>query len=184
MIRSAHLTRLSVFIALLSVAWPNMVAAQDMPGMAHAPAHCTAPAILPEAMASWAHPSTLKGGASARDAKAAALVAGQAVILALHLTPKIAYAVRPAKPGGSVSYGGIASFTVQKAGTWRVALGSGAWIDVIKGKKAIASTAHGHGPDCSGIRKMVDYSLQPGRYILQIAANGDDTLPVLVTHLP
>jgi hypothetical protein len=104
--------------------------------------------------------------------------------MALHPTPKIAYAVRPAKPGGSVSYGGIVRFTVQQAGTWRVALGSGAWIDVIKGKKVIASTAHGHGPDCSGIRKMVDYRLQPGRYILQIAANGDETLPVLVTHLP
>jgi hypothetical protein len=176
--------RLSVSIALLSIASPDMVVAQDMPGLAHAPAHCTAPAILPEAMASWAHPSTLKGGASAHNAKAAAIVPGQAVVMALHPTPRIAYAVRPAKPGGSVSYGGMASFTVQQAGTWRVALGTGAWIDVIKGKKAIASTAHGHGPDCSGIRKMVDYSLQPGRYILQIAANGDDTLSVLVTHLP
>jgi hypothetical protein len=31
---------------------------------------------------------------------------------------------------------------------------------------------------------MVDYSLQPGRYTLQIAANGEDKLTLLVTRLP
>jgi homogentisate 1,2-dioxygenase len=65
-----------------------------------------------------------------------------------------------------------------------VALGSGAWIDVLKGKAAMASVAHGHGPDCSGIRKMVDFRLSPGRYTLQIAANGEQTLPLMIARLP
>ncbi len=65
-----------------------------------------------------------------------------------------------------------------------MALGSGAWIDILKGGKAVASTAHGHGPDCTGIRKMVDFPLTPGRYTLQIAANGEAALPLLVARLP
>ncbi|WP_084465566.1 hypothetical protein [Sphingobium quisquiliarum] len=46
------------------------------------------------------------------------------------------------------------------------------------------SVAHGHGPNCSGIRKMVDYSLHPGRYTLQIAANSEERLTLLVTPSP
>ena len=65
-----------------------------------------------------------------------------------------------------------------------MALGSGAWVDIVKDGKAIESVAHGHGPDCSGIRKMVDFPLEPGNYVLEIAANGQSQLPLLVAHLP
>lgn len=104
--------------------------------------------------------------------------------MALLPTPKVAYPVRPEKPGGSVSFGGLARFTVGKAGTWRVALGTPAWVDVVKDGKAAVSIAHGHGPNCSTIRKMVDYALEPGDYLLQVAANGADRTTVLVTPLP
>lgn len=30
------------------------------------------------------------------------------------------------------------------------------------------AAAHGHGPACSGIRKMVEYDVTPGRYLVQI----------------
>lgn len=152
--------------------------------MDHAPAQCAAPADLPAPMASWRNPVALKAATDGKGAARAMLTPGRTVTLALLPTPKVAYPVRPAKPGGSVSHGGLASFTVKEAGTWRVALGSGAWVDVISDGKAATSTAHGHGPDCSGIRKMVDYDLKPGRYTLQIAANGEDKLTLLVTRLP
>jgi hypothetical protein len=103
--------------------------------------------------------------------------------MALLPTPRVAYPLRPEKPGGSVSYGGLARFTVDKAGTWRVALSTPAWVDVVKDGKASTSIAHGHGPDCSGIRKMVDYALEPGEYVLQVAANGSDKVTLLVTPL-
>lgn len=99
-------------------------------------------------------------------------------------TPKIAYPLRPEKPGGSVSFGGLASFTVAEEGMWRVALSSGAWIDVVKDGVAWPSVAHGRGPDCSGIRKMVDYRLAPGTYMLQVSANGTDASTLLVASLP
>ena len=82
------------------------------------------------------------------------------------------------------SHGGLVGFSVTEAGTYRVALGSGAWIDVVRGGKAAASTAHGHGPACSGVRKTVDFPLTPGRYILQIAGNGTPSIAVMVTRLP
>ncbi len=167
-------------ISLLALAVSVPAAAQ----MADAPAakSCDAPADLPDAMTSWRSPVMAKIGADVSNGPM--LIAGQAVTITLLPTPDVRYPVRPAKPGGSVSYGGVARFIVDKAGTWRVALGSGAWVDVIKGKTAMTSVAHGHGPDCSGIRKMVDYDLKPGSYVLQVAANGTDSLPLLVTRLP
>jgi hypothetical protein len=48
----------------------------------------------------------------------------------------------------------------------------------------VKSTAHGHGPNCTGIRKMVDYRLTPGPYILQISANGQPQMTVLLARLP
>lgn len=152
--------------------------------MDHAPTQCAAAADLPAAMASWRSPVPLKAGSDRKSAARAVLTPGQTVTLALLPTPRVAYPVRPAKPGGSVSHGGLARFTVKEAGTWRVALGSGAWVDVISDGQTATSIAHGHGPDCTGIRKMVDYDLKPGRYTLQIAANGEDALTLLVTHLP
>ncbi|ABE63535.1 hypothetical protein Nham_2757 [Nitrobacter hamburgensis X14] len=61
---------------------------------------------------------------------------------------------------------------VREAGTYRVALDSAAWIDLVRGRQAVISIAHGHGPACTGIRKIVDFPLAPGLYTLQIAANG------------
>lgn len=109
---------------------------------------------------------------------------GTAAKVALLPTPAVHYIVAPEKPGGTVSKGGLVRFSIEKAGTYRVALGSGAWIDLLEEGKPIASVAHGHGPACSGIRKMVDFPLQAGPHILQIAANGASDVTVMVTQAP
>ncbi|MCI4592374.1 hypothetical protein MOK15_20100 [Sphingobium sp. BYY-5] len=152
--------------------------------MAQVPAAaCSAPADLPPALASWPNAKPLQAAGERKTLAAATLTPAQAVAMSLLATPKVAYPLRPEKPGGSVSYGGLARFTVAQAGTWRVALSTPAWVDVVRDGKASISTAHGHGPDCSGIRKMVDYALEPGDYVLQIAANGSDKVTLLVTPL-
>lgn len=176
--------RMSLGLCALLTVSPGLAWAQDMPAMAGDAPACTAPAALPEALASWARPVPIMSAKDRAGARAVVLKPGQAVTMALHQTPFVTYPLRPAKPGGSVSFGGLAMFRVEQGGTWRVALGAGAWVDVVSGKVAATSIAHGHGPDCSGIRKMVDYTLAPGDYVLQIAANGTDSLPVLVTRLP
>lgn len=139
---------------------------------------------LPAELAGWAARRPLPAATQANRLRGAMLAIGQGVDATLAPTPDVRYVVRPEKPGGSVSFGGLFAFTLRQAGTYRVALGSGAWIDVLKDGKAVTSTAHGHGPDCTGIRKMVDFPLTPSRYTLQIAANGEAALALLVTRLP
>ena len=172
------------------VTFMPLMAAFTAPAMAQmaqegaAPA-CTAPAVLPPALAGWAQPhKQVKAAAKPGAIKDAALPLGAAADATLAPTPSITFAVNPEKPGGSVSHGGLFAFTLPEAGTYRVALSTGAWIDVIDGGKAAVSTAHGRGPDCSGVRKMVDYQLKAGSYVLQVSANGSPALSLMVTKLP
>jgi hypothetical protein len=168
---------------------PLLLALVGVPAMAQMPATepaaspvCTASGALPAELAGWASPSPLV--ASSAEPVKAPLTLGRAVTAALLPTPKVRYPLRPEKPGGSVSYGGLFTFTVAAPGRYRVALGSGAWIDVVKDGTAMTSVAHGHGPDCTDVHKMVDFDLQPGRYLLQVAGNGTATLPLMVVKLP
>lgn len=158
-----------------TTAWAN----EDSPVVCPANAN-----PLPAELASWNTREPFTAGKSADALDNAALEIGKTVDAALIRTPEVKYEVRPEKPGGSVSYGGLFAFTVEQAGTFRVALGSGAWIDVVRDGQTFESSAHGHGPDCSGVRKMVDFNLEPGTYTLQIAANGQPNLALLITHLP
>lgn len=163
----------------------TMFLALPVPASAQGKDNACAPgtAALPSELAGWSVRRPLQAAKRASLLNATGLQIGQAVDATLVSTPDIQYVVRPEKPGGSVSYGGLFTFTVEQTGTYRVALGSGAWVDVLQRDKAIVSSAHGHGPECSGIRKMVDFPLTPGRYTLQVAANGEAALPLLVTRL-
>jgi hypothetical protein len=149
------------------------------------PAACPAePAPPPAALAAWASRAPLAAAADAPDAADAALVPGRAVDLTLRPAAGLRYAVPPEKVGAAGSHGGLVGLTIARAGTYRVALGAGAWIDVVRDGKAVASTAHGHGPACSGIRKMVDFSLTPGRYLIQLAGSDAQKIGALVARLP
>jgi hypothetical protein len=148
------------------------------------------PVDLPPELAAWTSRRPLLAARDTRSLSGAKIDTGKAIEGGLRPTSEMRYAQRPEKPGGSVSFGGLYTFSVADAGSYRVALGAAAWIDVVKaGAKAgngkvMPSTAHGHGPDCSGIRKMVDFALQPGTYLLQISGNAVARLPLLVTRLP
>jgi len=162
-----------------------LMAVMTDPASAAAPAAdcAAAPAALPEELAGWTAPAPLEAATGA-DAAAATLVLGTAVDLTLKPTPQVAYPVRPERPGGSVSHGGIVRFSVAQAGVYRVALDSSVWIDVVADGQRLVSVAHGHGPDCSGIRKMVDFRLEPGIYLLEIAGSGTPAVRVMVASVP
>jgi len=131
---------------------------------------CPAPVAPTGDYAPWAHPVAMKAGHEAADAPA--LMVGTAGRIELNPTPQVKYNLRPEKPGGSVSYGGLVMLNITQGGTYRLALGSAAWLDVIGKDGPLRSAAHGHGPDCTGIRKVVEFALTPGRYTMQIAGNG------------
>jgi hypothetical protein len=74
------------------------------------------------------------------------------------------------RPGVTVAAtpGSAMTIEIAEAGTYGVAIDTGAWIDVSRDGQALRSTAHGHGPACSTIRKIVDFRLEPGRYTIQL----------------
>ncbi|NOW48624.1 hypothetical protein FHW96_004813 [Novosphingobium sp. SG751A] len=149
--------------------------------MPTAPA-CASPVAPSGDYAPWANPVAVKAGNDL--AGAPILPVGTAGRVELSPTPQVKYDVRPEKPGGSVSYGGILILNITKSGIYRIALGSAAWLDVIGKDGVLRSTAHGHGPDCTGVRKVVEFSLEPGRYTMQIAANGASDVTVMALPNP
>ena len=96
---------------------------------------------------------------------------------------KVSLPVALRKPDAPATFAGLFAFTVPTAGRYRVALGAGAWIEVARDGKAVASAAHAHGPACTPVRKMVDFDLQPGTYLLQVSGSTAPRLHLLVAHL-
>lgn len=173
----------AVFLAGAAMALPMAAtpasAQEAMAGHEHAA--CTAPAPLPAELAGWGTPHRpLKAAVKSSGAAKALLVQGTAFDTTLVRTPEVEYVLEPGKPGGSVSFGGLFAFDVAQAGRYRVAQDGRSWVDVIVDGKAVTSAAHGHGPECSGVTKMVEYDLPAGRHLLQIAANGEAALTVMV----
>jgi hypothetical protein len=142
---------------------------------------CAAVRVAPPAgFAGWSVRTPVTAGAATRSAPV--LVIGKAADLRLVAADRLAPAAPPGKdaaPGGTA---GVALFQVARPGTYRVALGSGAWVDVVRGGRAIAAAAHGHGPQCSGIQKIVDFRLTPGRYVLQLTATQAPVVAVMIAR--
>ncbi|MEH3123911.1 MAG: hypothetical protein PGN16_18410 [Sphingomonas phyllosphaerae] len=140
---------------------------------------CTAtrPA-LPIGFANWGTRVALEAGAATRGAPVIAV--GRATELRLVPLDRLAPVAPPTRDLGAGSNAGMALFQVTRPGTYRIALGGPAWIEVVRGGRALPSAAHSHGPACSGIRKIVDYRLAPGRYVLQLTGAAASTLPVLI----
>lgn len=174
---------ISAALALAGSATPAGVSAQQM-AMAAAACPPGAVAVLPPELAGWATRVPLAAARDPAGVSGALLVPGVAASAALRPSPEIRYPAAPERPGGAATYGGLFGLTVSQAGSYRIALGAGAWIDMVGGSGVATSTGHGHGPDCSGIRKMVDFTLAPGRYTVQLAASPEATVPVMVVRLP
>lgn len=145
-------------------------------------AACTAAAAIPADLAGWSatHGKAMAASKVATTASKAVLVQGVAAEVTLLPASRVEYAVAPRKPGQGDSYGGLLAFDVARAGHYRVAQSGRSWVDVIVDGKAVGSVGHGHGPDCSGIAKMVDFDLPVGRHFLQIAGNGEALVKVMV----
>lgn len=151
-----------------------LAATLSSPGAAQvapAPTCTTIDANLPPPLGAW-------------DPRAAAaeanLTVGRSVVLTLRPIAQVRYAATPERPGTPGSFGAATTIDIPRAGTYRVALGGPAWIDLVGAGQPIASTAHGHGPACSSIRKIVTFPLAAGRYTLQVSGSAIDRVAVLV----
>jgi len=172
---SHHLLMMLVGLALSAPASSGLATKPD----------CSAGApTLPPELAGWASRELVNASTDATGAASSPLLIGHAAEAALKPSGAVQFAATPGKAVEGESHAGILAFTVEAAGSYRVALGSSAWVDVVRDGSALASTTHGHGPQCSGVRKMVDFSLMPGTYLLQIAGSEKPSIAVMVARLP
>ncbi len=133
------------------------------------------PATLAAEFAGWSKPASVAPGG--------VLPVGSVGRLALKPSAGVSFEVTPTKAPAADTFSGVVRFDVAKAGTYRVALGGAAWIDVVQSGTVLTSTAHAHGPVCSPVKKMVDFALPAGRYALQLSGAKTAELSVSITTI-
>lgn len=92
--------------------------------------------------------------------------------------------IRGLRVGELTRAGGAAlvPFEVAEDATYRVAVSDRIWIDIAAGNDLIKSSAHMHGPPCSGIAKVVDFPLKRGRYALHLTGISAPSVKVLIAR--
>jgi hypothetical protein len=78
------------------------------------------------------------------------------------------------------SRGAVFKLAIPRDGIFRVTVANPMWIDLIGPDGVVESSAHGHGPDCSGLGKIVDFPLKQGTYRLEFSAAEVLTSAVMV----
>ena len=124
----------------------------------------------------------LKAATASPELEPARLTLDKAAAVTLHPGNDVRFVISPEKPGSAGSYGGMLSLDVHEAGTYQVALSAGAWLDMVQDGSAVVSAGHEHGGECSGLRKMVAFALKPGRHVIQVSGNKEDTIQVVVSR--
>jgi hypothetical protein len=122
--------------------------------------------------------------AAARDvASAQPLVPGR--LYQLQLAPQGQVSMRLA-PGKKTqldgAYAGLARLQLQQAGSYRVSMDQGAWIDVVADGQMINSSNFQSRPGCTAPHKIVQFLLPAGHeLLLQFSAATAPVLRVAVT---
>ncbi|HEX7695069.1 MAG TPA: hypothetical protein VF409_11305 [Sphingomonas sp.] len=125
-----------------------------------AAAVCAAPVTPPAGLEAW---STVSGIATDP------IEAGRPTDMKLQPVAVLTFALPPERSPTPGTFGGVYHVTIATAGTYRIALAAGAWIDLVRDGEAVATSGHMEGAPCSGIRKIVDFVLDPGTYTLQLS---------------
>ncbi|WP_156818867.1 homogentisate 1,2-dioxygenase [Sphingomonas sp. Mn802worker] len=136
---------------------------------------------FPAELSHWSMRTPLTAGHAPRNAPVLAI--GRAADLRLAPLANVQPRIAPAKVPAPGSYAGLVMFQVIRPGTYRVALGQKAWIDVIRGRAGVASSAHTMGPRCTGVAKLVDFPLRPGRYVLQLTGAPTQTVAATIVRV-
>lgn len=141
---------------------------------------CVAVAPLPAEFAHWAHNDRLSAAATPDAAQSRVLPVGAARKLTLLPAATVQLLAPPERANTSTSKAGLVAFDIARIGTYRVALSTPAWVEVVSQGKPAKSAGHSHGPECSGIRKIVDFTLTPGRYVLQLNASEASEITAMI----
>jgi hypothetical protein len=123
---------------------------------------CPAAAHLPAEWRGWAEP--VPAPADSR------LVPGTAYRITLAPMAGIELTGVDGKELPEGSRGAVFTLDVAEPGRYRVTVADPMWIDLVGPEGVVESVAHGHGPDCSGLGKIVSFPLDRGTYRLELSA--------------
>jgi len=121
---------------------------------------CTATIAPPAGLEAWSVAPGMTGDV---------IAPGKNIALTLEPIDSVTFSLPLERKPVAGTFGGVYHVTIATAGTYRVALQNGAWVDLVRDGKSLTSVAHMEGAPCSGIRKIVDFALQPGTYIVQLS---------------
>lgn len=148
------------FTARLAVAAFLLVSA---PAFAADKAACPATPQIPAEWAAWGKPIPAPTDG--------AIAPNTAYTIALAPMEQVQLTGVDGKELPDGSRGAVFNLTVPTSGTYRVTVGAPMWIDLVAADGTVVeSVAHGHGPDCSTLGKIVDFPLRQGAYRLELSA--------------
>jgi hypothetical protein len=87
----------------------------------------------------------------------------------------------PTRQPKTGTYSGFLNVPAPKAGTYRIALSAGGWIDVFQNGKEVKSGNFTGAPGCDGIRKSVKFDLAATPYVIEITGVETDSVSVAIT---
>ena len=156
-------------LVLLAFALPAPLAAAQTPPPV--PTCGAVDAALPANFAAWRRPAPAAG----------ALRPGIAVQIPLRPIAELQAAVPPhqARDGGATT-GARLDLEIAAAGSYEILVDHAAWIDLVQGGTALRSIARAQALPCSSVRKIVDFSLSPGRYVIQLSGTTAASARLLV----
>ncbi len=132
---------------------------------------CTAEAPPPAGLEAWKRITAATTGPIAIGARTGMKLAPAATTR---------FVLTPERKPAEGSLAGVYHVAVTTPGTYRIALDGGAWIDLLRNGAPLKSIGHSEGPACSGIRKIVDFALVPGDYVLQLSNARAAAMTVLI----
>ncbi len=137
---------------------------------------------LPAEFAAWTAPRAMTSATAAAGLGAASLRIGEAAELTLHPDGQVTYVTLPKGAGEAASFGGLAKFTVTRAGRYSVAMSRAAWVDVSREGLPTEAAEFGPGPACTPLRKIVSFDLQTGDYVLELSGNATADIHVMIAE--
>jgi hypothetical protein len=86
-------------------------------------------------------------------------------------------------PKSPDSYAGfVRAAAPPNAGTYRITLTRGAWIDVIQDGHDVKSSAFSGATGCEGVRKSVKFDLTPAPFIIELSGTNARSISLVVTQ--
>ena len=146
-----------------------LLAQAAVPPAAPQPVCPTTPARLPAELSGWA-----RSGETLESLRAVTVPTMDPATVRLADMP-------PPQQFGRMA---LTTVRITKHGTYGIALGAKGWIDLYRvgDRTPLTSVKHGHGPDCSGIRKIVRYTLTPGNYRVVVGGLEAKTAKLLLVR--